>query len=59
MTTWVRLWEKLTGRPHRLDDSNRVRMAAEKLRESASKIDPLVAIALNFNFTPEDGEDDR
>jgi hypothetical protein len=61
MSTWVRLWEKLTGRPHRLNDSERVHVAAERLRERTSilsaKLDPLIAIAIDF--TTDDQKEDE
>jgi hypothetical protein len=60
MTIWVRLWEKLTGRPHRLDESDRVHVAAERLKERTSilcaKLDPLIAISIHFNEEHEDDE---
>jgi hypothetical protein len=55
MTLLVRLWEKLTGKPHRLDDSARVHRAARHLKESAARLDPLLAIALNFSSEEDDG----
>ena len=54
MTMLIRLWEKLTGRPHRLDDSARVHRAAENLRRSAARLDPIIAIAINFNNPDDD-----
>jgi hypothetical protein len=61
MTTWVRLWEKLTGRPHRLNDSERVHVARQRLKERTSilsaKLDPLIAIAIDFT-TDDQKEDD-
>jgi hypothetical protein len=57
MSPWVRLLEKLTRTPHRLDDSARVRIAAEELKESSSKLsrtlhkllespDPIAALSM-------------
>lgn len=38
MSPWIRLIEKLTGAPHKVDDSARVRLAAEAVKESSDRL---------------------
>jgi hypothetical protein len=71
--TLIRLWEKMTGQPHRHDDSQHVVEAANELAQSAKKLnaaikpyleaeDPLIALVsdlINQRAMREKNEDTK
>jgi hypothetical protein len=53
MSPWIRLLEKLAGSPHRKDDSERVHVAVEAVKESTGRLriylelaDPIAALSM-------------